>query len=90
LECLYLGNSRWRGGLVDRQSLFEITTDVSNEQLGKLLRASRTLYTRERESEMIQKALKCGCAVRFLDRQGKVLAGATDVEWPFNRMHKAG
>jgi len=66
LECFYLGQAEGFDGSLERDRVFEITPDMSGAQLGKLLRASRVLYTTERETLLIRRAQSCGCQVELL------------------------
>ncbi|HWA97535.1 MAG TPA: hypothetical protein VG713_03560 [Pirellulales bacterium] len=64
LECFYVGKSRWQDGVVDRQRAFEITRRTpARHELGKLLRASRVLYSFDNSTMLIYEALMCGCPV---------------------------
>jgi O-antigen biosynthesis protein len=64
LECFYIGKSQWKDGFVDRSRAFEITrTAPPKKELGKLLRASRVLYTFDNSTIFTYEAILCGCPV---------------------------
>lgn len=64
LDCFYVGSSRWKEGLLDRSRVFEITSDVpAKKELGKLLSATRLLYTFDLSTDLIGQALLAGCEV---------------------------
>lgn len=64
LECFYIGKSRWREGVCDRSTTFEITRESPDKsELGKLFRASRVLYCFDNTTVLTYEALLCGCPV---------------------------
>jgi hypothetical protein len=64
LTCFYIGKSRWRDGVIDRDTAFEITREEpARSELGKLLRHTRLLYCFDNSTMLIYEALLCGCAV---------------------------
>lgn len=64
LECFYVGKSKWRSGVCDPRSTFEITREIPRKKdLGPLLRASRVLYCFDNSTSLVCEALMCGCPV---------------------------
>lgn len=64
LDCFYVGGGTWQEGLVDRNLAFEITPFVPpQKELGKLLRATRKLYTFDYFSDITRAAILCGSEV---------------------------
>jgi len=64
LECFYVGKSKWKDGVCDRHSAFEITRkSPPKRDLGKILRASRVLYCFDNSTILTYEALLCGCPV---------------------------
>lgn len=64
LECFYVGKSKWKDGLIDRNKVFEITRESPKKQeLGKLLRASKRLYCFDNSTILAYEAVLCGCSV---------------------------
>ncbi len=64
LECFYVGKSKWKDGIVDRNRAFEITRGTPpKRELGTLFRASRLLYCFDNSTILAYEALMCGCPV---------------------------
>ncbi len=64
LDCFYVGSSCWKEGMLDRSRVLEITSDVpAKKELGKLLAATRLLYTFDSSTDLIGQALLVGCEV---------------------------
>jgi hypothetical protein len=71
LECFYVGRSKWQNGIVDQMQAFEITSDMPARQLAILLRSTKTFYTFEKRSRLIQLALNCGSDVVVVGKKGQ-------------------
>ena len=64
LECYYTGKAGYKPGFVNSENLFKITrTYPARAELGKLFRASRTLYSFDNTTILVHEALMCGCRV---------------------------
>ena len=64
LECYYTGKSGFRPGYVNVENMFEITRrSPCHEDLPKLFRHSKALYTFDNTTSLTHEALMCGCRV---------------------------
>lgn len=64
LTCYYTGKSGYRPGFINPNETLEITrTYPKREELGKIFRQTRTLYSFDCTTILVQEALLCGCRV---------------------------
>lgn len=67
LECFYVGKSKFKPGIFNPDNVFEITRSMPpRSELGKLLRASKTLYCFDNSTALTYEALFCGCRVMII------------------------
>jgi hypothetical protein len=71
LDCLYVGESAWQAGFVERDRTFEISPHMAKAQLRTLFRVTRAFYCFDDSTPLIELALQCGSRVVTIDKNGQ-------------------
>jgi len=88
LECYYVGKSKFKSGVLDPDTTFEITRFTpAKSELGKLFRVSKMLYCFDNSTALIYEALLCGCPVTIIPDGTQTWADYQNLELGTDGIH---
>ena len=98
LACYYVGKSTFKEGYFDTAETFEITRfNPAKQELGKLFRSAKVLYSFDNSTALIYEAIACGCPVQIIpdgtqtwDDYKKLEWGTTGIFWDKPVTHLTG
>ncbi len=82
LACYYVGKSTYKDGYFDKKETFEITrSSPAKQELGKLFRSAKILYSFDNSTALIYEAIACGCPVQIIPDGTQTWEDYEKLEW---------